>query len=276
MACKGLYHGPMRLNIVSDLHLSLAPLARPGTDADLVVLAGDAGRPAVAMEWAQGIRRPVLFVAGNHEFYGGSIAATRAELKRLAEGSNVTILDDEAVVIDGVRFLGSTLWTDFRLFGEGERRNEAVQAAVKLMHDFRKIHLDEERQVLFTPDHAAALFDRHAGWLAAALRQAHAGPTVVVTHHAPSTRSVAPRFEGSLLNACFTSNADHLLDGTRAALWIHGHMHHSVDYVLNGTRVVCNPRGYVMKGVAENPAFDLGFTVDVEWPRLPRRLRLVQ
>jgi Icc-related predicted phosphoesterase len=253
----------MRLNVFSDLHLSLAPLAPPETDADLVVLAGDVGRPAVAIEWAKGIRQPVLFVAGNHEFYGGSIAGTVSELKRLAEGSNVTVLDDEAVVFGGVRFVGSTLWTDFRLFGEGERKDEAVQAAVQLMYDFRKIHMDEARQTLFTPAHAAALFDRHAGWLDATLRQAHGGPTVVVTHHAPSTRSVAARFEGSLLNACFTSNADHLLGGTRAALWIHGHMHHGVDYVLNGTRVVCNPRGYVMKGVPENPAFDLGLTVDV-------------
>jgi Icc-related predicted phosphoesterase len=253
----------VRLNVLSDLHLSLGALEHPETDADLVVLAGDAGRPAVAMEWARGFRRPVLFVAGNHEFYGGTIAGTVAELKRLAQGSQVTVLDDEAVVMGGVRFLGSTLWTDFRLFGHGERRDEAVQMAVQLMHDFRKIHRDEARQVVFTPADAAALFDRHAAWLERCLQQPHDGPTVVVTHHAPSTRSVEARFEGSPLNACFASNAEHLLDGARAALWIHGHMHHSIDYDLNGTRVVCNPRGYVVKGVAENPRFDAGFTVDV-------------
>jgi hypothetical protein len=85
----------------------------------------------------------------------------------------------------------------------------------------------------------------------------------VVTHHAPSPASIHPRFAASPLNACFVSNAEHLLDGDRVRLWIHGHTHDSFDYVVNGTRVVCNPRGYAKNGVNENPRFDAEFVVDV-------------
>lgn len=84
-----------------------------------------------------------------------------------------------------------------------------------------------------------------------------------MTHHAPSPKSIHPRFAGSLLNACFVSDVEKLMDRDRVALWVHGHTHDSFDYVVNGTRVVCNPRGYAKLGTAENSAFDPGFTVDV-------------
>jgi hypothetical protein len=86
---------------------------------------------------------------------------------------------------------------------------------------------------------------------------------VVITHHAPSRNSVHPRFACSPLSACFVSNAERLLDGSRVQLWIHGHTHDSFDYRVNGTRVICNPRGYAKDGVNENPRFDPDLTVDV-------------
>ena len=92
----------------------------------------------------------------------------------------------------------------------------------------------------------------------------HAGPTVVITHHAPSRKSIHPRFERSLVNPCFVSDAERLLDGTRAGLWIHGHTHDSFDYVVNGTRVLCNPRGYAKNGVNENDRFDPDLVVEVQ------------
>jgi predicted phosphodiesterase len=97
----------MRLNVLSDLHLSLGPLAIPANDADAVVLAGDIARPKEAIAWASGFAKPVLYVPGNHEFYGGSIAGTVAELKRLSAGSDIHVLDDDEVIIQGVRFLAA-------------------------------------------------------------------------------------------------------------------------------------------------------------------------
>lgn len=251
----------MKLHILSDLHLSLGALPIPANDADAVILAGDIARPKEAIAWASGFAKPVLYVAGNHEFYGGSIAGTVAELKRLSAGTHVRVLDSEEAVIQGVRFLGTTLWTDFMLFGEGAKRAAAMQEAQRFMRDFSRIRLGEAP---FTPAACAAVFERHAAWLERKLAEPHAGPTVVITHHAPSPKSIHPRFAGSLLNACFVSDAERLLDGRRACLWIHGHTHDSFDYLANGTRVVCNPRGYAKDGVNENALFDVDFSVQID------------
>ena len=250
----------MRLNILSDLHLSRGALPIPDNDADVVVLAGDIARPREALSWASGFTKPVLYVPGNHEFYGGTIEGTVAELKRLSEGTGVRVLDDDETVIDGVRFLGSTLWTDFMLFGEGEKRAAAMRQAQRLMRDFTAIRAGAAP---FTPEASAALFARHAAWLERKLAEPHAGPTVVITHHAPSCRSIHPRFAESLLNACFVSDAERLVAGSRAFLWIHGHTHDSFDYGVNGTRVLCNPRGYAKNGVDENPSFDPNLIAEV-------------
>jgi Icc-related predicted phosphoesterase len=101
-------------------------------------------------------------------------------------------------------------------------------------------------------------------WLQKKLVERHAGPTVVITHHAPSRKSIHSRFSSSLLNACFVSDVEHLLNGRRVCLWVHGHTHDSFDYVLNGTRVVCNPRGYADGTRNENWQFDANFSVVVD------------
>ena len=123
--------------------------------------------------------------------------------------------------------------------------------------------MDDAAGALFTPAHSELLFNQHAGWLEARLDEPFDGPTVVITHHAPSSKSIHPRFADSLLNACFVSDAEWLVNGTRVALWIHGHVHDSFDYVLNGARVLCNPRGYAKNGVNENARFDPRLVVDV-------------
>lgn len=252
----------MKLNILSDLHLSAAALPAPSNDADLVVVAGDVARPDDAIAWLRTVGKPVLFVAGNHEFYGGSIPGTIARLKHLATGTNVRVLAGDAVVIDGVRFLGTTLWTDFRLFDDPAKQRAARDQAVALIRDFSRIRMDDEEGRRFTPEDSAALFDAQASWLEHRLAEPHAGPTIVITHHAPSRQSIHPRFADSLLNACFVSAAERLLDG-RAGLWIHGHTHDSFDYTVNGTRVLCNPRGYAKDGVNENARFDANLVVAI-------------
>jgi predicted phosphodiesterase len=251
----------MKLHILSDLHLSLAGMELPETDADVVILAGDIARPGHAAEWARRIRKPVLYVAGNHEFYGGDLPGALHELRRACANSSVNVLECNAWVHGGVRFLGATLWSDFRVLADEETRALSMAASTKLIRDFQRIHVDAEPRRLFTPHDSQALFDRTAAWLEAQLQQPFDGPTVVVTHHAPSPRSVHPRFAGSPLNGCFVSDLERLMGGERVSLWIHGHTHDSFDYRVRGTRVLCNPRGYVMKGVGENAAFDPALVV---------------
>jgi predicted phosphodiesterase len=253
----------MKLNILSDLHVGYSAQETPLNDADVVVLAGDIAPPRQAAQWALRLTKPVIYVLGNHEFYGSSLEAATAELKRLCAGTHVHVLDNDELVIEGVRFLGTTLWTDFRLFGDGAERAAATAQAHRLMRDFSRIRIDDATNALFTTADSAALFERNAKWLDRSLDTPHAGTTVVVTHHAPSRQSIHPRFAGSLLNACFASDAEHLAGADRAQWWIHGHTHDSFDYVVKGTRVICNPRGYAKSGVNENTRFDLNLTIEV-------------
>ena len=253
----------MKLSILSDLHLGFGAMERPENDADVIVLAGDVSRPLEAAVWALRFDKPVIYVLGNHEFYGSSIDGAADQLKRLCEGTQVHVLDDREIIIGRVRFLGSTLWTDFELFGNAGMKAAAMAQARQLLRDFSQIRAREAADAVFTPEDSVALFGRHSRWLDDSLSAPHAGPTVVVTHHAPSRQSIHPRFADSLLNACFVSDAERLLGADRAQLWIHGHTHDSFDYLAKGTRVVCNPRGYARGGVIENPCFDPDLMVEV-------------
>jgi len=253
----------VKLHVLSDLHLSVASFEAPHTNADVVVLAGDIARPKEAIAWASQLAKPVLYVAGNHEFYGGSLSSTIRELKQLCDGSDIHVLDNDEMVIGGVRFLGTTLWTDFLLFGDGHERDVAIRVAMDFVHDFIRIRMDEVSSTCFTPSDSALLFSRNAKWLETKLAEPFHGSTVVITHHAPSPKSIHSRFMESPLNACFVSNAEWLLDGSRVALWIHGHTHDSFEYVLKGTRVICNPRGYARNGVNENARFDPNLVLEV-------------
>src|SRR5262245_51586680 len=129
----------MKLHILSDLHLGFGGMACPRTDADVVILAGDIARPREAAAWAMGFDNPVLYVLGNHEFYGSSLPGAAAELKHLCEGTQVHVLDDTEVMLGGVRFLGTTMWTDFEIFGPGPKKAAAMDEARRMIRDFSRI-----------------------------------------------------------------------------------------------------------------------------------------
>jgi predicted phosphohydrolase len=247
----------MKLHILNDLHIEFEDFEPPATDADVVVLAGDIGVGMEGLRWAEDRfpDKPVIYVPGNHEFYHHDIALIE-ELKAQAP-DHIHVLNDDQIIIDRVRFLGSILWTDFALFGEGERFF-AMQQARRQMTDFSIIQ-NGGRQ--FTPDDAIQLHTASRDWLAAMLAEPFDGKTVVVTHHAPSSQSVHPRYARDLLTPAFASNLANLMDGDQPALWVHGHMHESYDYEVYGTRVVCNPRGYAPDAL--NPGFWPDLVVDI-------------
>ncbi len=253
----------MRIHLLSDLHLSVQGMEAPQAEADVVVLAGDLARPAAAIAWARALDRPAIFVAGNHEFYGSDLETTHAQLQALSEASAVQVLERRAWVHAGVRFLGCTLWSDHRLFDKAEERELARTMAVERVRDFSRIRVAPEG-ALFTPEEARRLFDESVAWLEAQFALPHAGPTVVVTHFAPSRQSIHPRFAGSPINACFVSDLEAQILRWQPALWLHGHVHDSFDYRVGATRVVANPRGYVLNGKVENEAFASGLVVEVD------------
>ncbi len=248
----------MRLLILSDLHLSMQDLELPDYQADICILAGDIARPEKAIQWAANIPIPVIFIAGNHEFYGDSMPNVHARLAQEAAKHKITYLNKSSTIISGVRFLGTTLWSDFNLYGP-ELRPMAMAKCAEFMRDFKVIQNADGS--IFTPTDAIKLFREEYDWLDSQLDETFQGPTVVITHHAPSMRSVHPRFADSVISAGFASDCLGLLG--RANLWIHGHTHDSFDYSVYGTRVICNPRGYNKDGVNENSLFNPGLCIEV-------------
>jgi len=230
----------MKLHVLSDLHTEFANFSPPGTDADVVVLAGDIGVGLGGIEWA--VRRfsevPVIYVPGNHEFYDHDIGLTD-ELKATAP-ANIHILNNDKLELDGVRFVGSTLWTDFKLHGEGEAWF-ARRRAMRLMEDFTLIRNGGRR---LTPEDSVAVHETSKAWLVGELESEFDGPTVVVTHHLPASTSIAKRYTNDPLNPAFASRLEDVIEKYRPELWIHGHTHVPCDYELFDTRIVCNPGGY--------------------------------
>lgn len=258
----------MKILLLSDLHLEFAkykPDPEAVRQADVVVLAGDIGEGLRGTRWAAKAfppTKPIIYVAGNHEFYGHDLTLLRDMLRRDCKGSNIHFLDNSEAVIEGVRFLGSTFWTDFRLLESDPDdplgQDQAMVAAQSGLTDYQAILLAgrfiKPRDVL----HEHELSRR---WLAERLAEPFPGPTVVVTHPSPSGLSGDPRYRGDELSPCFASELPDEFFG-RAALWLHGHMHNSSAYELGGTMVACHPRGYPRSRVLgpragfENPEFE--------------------
>jgi len=234
----------MKLHILSDLHLGCCPLEPAPVIADVLVLAGDItdGRHERLFDFAQHYlrrNRPVLFTPGNHEFYGHSLARALAHFWRECRRRGVELLHNRAVVIDGVRFAGAPLWTDFELEG---RPSLSATFARQGMADFTYI---SHRGRSLTPAATVRFHRRTLRFLERVFAQPFKGETVVVTHHGPHPRSIHPRFANHPLNPGFASNLTAELERWAPAYWIHGHVHNRLDYQVARTRIVVNPRGYV-------------------------------
>jgi hypothetical protein len=179
-----------------------------------------------------------------------------SNVKELAQNTNVHLLENDCVEIGSLVFLGATLWTDFRLIGDPVTSGAAAQIG---MNDFRRIRLIPTYR-RFMPKDARAFHAQSLEWLAQQIEDARGKKIVVVTHHAPSPQSIPPRFQDDPLNAAFASNLDQFIADCGAALWIHGHVHYHSDYVIGGTRVIANPRGYPTE---PDTGFDPSLVIEV-------------
>ena len=274
----------MNLQLLSDLHLETQPdgVFSPAPGADLLVLAGDVGsyqagsalsargEPDFGLGRFSPLRGwpvPVLFVPGNHEYDGLDVDDTHARLRETCARLGITWLERETQVLGGVRFVGTTLWSDFDALGPlaGRVPAHGTDAPPHTLQDSaltRQLHAREKafraanHYLRKTGTHRhgepwlAEGVREHAlvcqAWLRQALAQPFNGPTVVVTHFAPSLRSADPRYGLSPGTAGFCNALDALL--AHAQLWLHGHLHCASDYTQDGCRVVANPLGYAGKG----------------------------
>ena len=255
----------MRLLILSDLHIEFQALQPAHTDADIVVLAGDIHSGGRTIDWVKQAfpspDRPVVLVLGNHDYWDHTdISGALDKAREETVGTHIHLLENDAVTLAGIRFLGCTLWTDYRLTGN---QPLATIDAQRRINDFKRIRGPGDDELI--PADIEYRHQQSRAWLQRELETGHDGPTVVVTHHAPSLLSIPERYraqKSSHLMAAYASSMEHFC-GT-ADLWIHGHIHESVEYDMAGTRIVSNPRGYGPKAL--NRDFDPRFCVQVNRP----------
>lgn len=249
-----------RFAVASDLHLGFhadggRTIMSELPDTELIVIAGDlcSAReiwPSLLMMLTK--YQHVIFVLGNHEFYGSSFHVVRRSINKLRQRlpklrkrgatlGELHLLDNSTVEIGGQRFVGTSLWF---------RHEPAIELKHHFLNDFQSIEGAGRR--IYVENQLSLDF-----------LEATVKPTdVVVTHHLPHAGSIHPKWEGSKYNCFFLCEMEPFICQRKPKLWIHGHTHHSFDYNVHDTRIVCNPFGYVAYG--ENPDFDSNLTIEYE------------
>ena len=261
----------MKINVISDLHLEFADLTLPG--GDILILSGDVCEakrlkkntynPEYTFLPNEDVeKRPdrynrffieecakyrhVIYVMGNHEHYGSVYNNTYETIKtHLPE--NVHLLEQESIEIDGVLFIGASLWTDMN-----KEDSLTMYHMRSMMNDYRHIRLfDEIKSVYhrFNPENTVQLHKDSLNYIKLTLqanRDTEQLPVVMVTHHSPSKQSIHPRYQHDvIMNAAYSSElSEFILDHPEIQVWTHGHTHDPFDYMIGSTRIICNPRGY--------------------------------
>ena len=256
----------LKIAVGSDLHVEFGDIVLKNEgNADLLILAGDicmlkdldkqSERGDTARNFFQRVSAEfpkTLYVMGNHEHYSGDFAKGAERFRNFCQQhfiTNITLLDKTSVNIDGYDFHGGTLWTDFNDMDTFTMHNAATA-----MNDYNGVkNSNDTVSWKFLPKHALKDHQQCRSYLRTCMdNYREAGRTdnrvVVVTHHAPSKTSVHEKYaHDTLMNGCFYTDMDDFIQANpQIQLWIHGHMHDQFDYGIGGTRVVCNPRGYVM------------------------------
>ena len=261
----------MRVHIISDIHLETnRKYTHVQPDCDIVLVAGDVcpGNVTNGTDWLkQTFSVPVYYIAGNHEYYAFPKTFNTIEdnIRINLQNSNVYFLQNETVVLPGLRILGTTLWTNFQLDGN---LNYNLELARRGMNDYYSCAYNTN-QIFLQPEDTKLEHDLAVEFLLEELSKPFDGKTVVMTHHCPHPLSIHSKYAGDPLNPAFTSDLSNIIEKMEIDYWIHGHTHSNFDYVVNDTRVICNPLGYGRVSYGnfanrmENPEFIEDLVIDV-------------
>ena len=257
----------MKIKVWSDLHLEFRNflfdhihIEHPDDKETTLLLSGDIGVGIGAKPFVEEMCKHfkhVLMICGNHEYYLHDFPKVNADWAAWElEGSpkNFHFLYNDWRILDGVRFLGGTMWTNFN---DGDPLTMA--SAHRVMSDYQDIRCDGQR---INPHFILREHDRFYDFLIAKFDEPFDGPTVVMTHHSPGNIIKRKGRMGSLVDHCYYADIEDMIGHhNKVKLWVHGHTHQGADYMINETRVICNPYGYW--GDATNPDFDRMLVVEV-------------
>lgn len=286
----------MKVCILSDLHLEIFNIKFSKIDCDIMVLAGDIGTGTMAKDFIMwhlenGVKH-ILYVFGNHEFWNketNSISkffnpTIYEESSTLSDSYQYTIdqwleldkkierlhvLHNKEFIYKNIRFLGTTLWTDFN------KKIENQYFALNNINDYKYITYQDRN---LQPHDVFNFHIKAKKWLINNLEPKEVESklnidlkvdlkTVVISHHLPSYNCIDQKYKDSFLNSSFASNLDKLMEKYKIDYWIHGHTHSSIDTLLYDTRIICNPRGYtrIINGsqISENSLFDDKYVIEI-------------
>ena len=251
----------MKIQLLSDLHREMAPyFSIPDTDADVIILAGDIDGGNKGIEWAISealrLQKPLLYIAGNHEYYRHEYFSLQAQMREIAENcSLIHFLECDETIIGDVRFLGTTLWTDYACTRLSEQ-SENMRLMASILRDHQVISMTDR---LFTPADALSLHQASKAWLENTLNTPYESNTIVITHHGPSIKCAHRDFGNSQMASGFISNLDYLVK--KADAWCYGHTHSSLDRKLGNCRLISNQKGYPRELVPGGFQADIIFEV---------------
>lgn len=236
----------MKLKIISDLHVEFGEPRHLNTlgysGEDVLVCAGDvSNRGMESLYWLRDkfSNTRIVFVPGNHEYYSGEpISESNIDMLGYGKSLGIDVLINDSVEIDGIEFIGSTLWSNF---DDQSGDSQCHRWTERYVNDFRMINVnDTQRLSAFHVQHK--LFSAAYSFLHAKLHSDNQDQ-IVVTHFAPSRGSIAPQFRGDPITPYFVNDLDELVT-KKPLIWIHGHTHTAFDYNVGESRVICNPSGY--------------------------------
>ncbi|SKC08397.1 Predicted phosphoesterase [Sphingobacterium nematocida] len=233
----------MRIQIISDLHQEFGRSELEFDKADLLILAGDTNIGTKGIEWVKNSVKdiPVIYILGNHEYYKGSYPKTLNKIKDASKGTNIVVLENDRFDFNGIRFHGATLWTDFSLFGDPVKYGIMCQGK---MNDYRMIRRDPSYSKMRSID-TFRLHQFSRLWLEDSLEESTSFRNIVVTHHAPSLKSIPTEFKNDYLSAAYASDMEEMITRFQPEYWIHGHIHTPIKYEIGATKIICNPHGYI-------------------------------
>ena len=249
----------MRIHLLSDLHREFGPTDIPAVDCDLIILAGDISTKQSALPWIQDFSRgiPTVYICGNHEFYGDKLPGVTERLKDATQGTNIHVLENDSFEIQGWHLYACTLWTNLALQGAWE--NGAIEAQLQ-MNDYKRVRLSNRGYRKLSPRDTRAIHLESVRRLEDFLRSHDPRKTIVVTHHAPSAKSLPIHRRDEAISCAYASHLDEFILTHQPKLWVHGHIHHSQDYKIGETRIVANPQGYPD---SPNPHFQADLTIEL-------------
>lgn len=234
----------------SDLHLEFKQefvLPEFEEEVDVFILAGDIHTKIRSVKFAESVfekyGKPVLLLAGNHEYYGSSLIDVDRKIKEAISktSADIRFLNPGVAHVGDTRFIGGTLWTDFNLFGNPSK---GMDVADSVMNDYKRIRLGGGAYRPIRPSDTLSLHRTHLAFFKQEIEKDFDGKTVIVSHHAPSLNSVSSEHHGEYVSSAYASDLSEFVEQFSPDMWLHGHTHTAKDYVLGKTVVTSNCRGY--------------------------------